>query len=194
MKALYVALGVDVIITVGVLGFALGAVVLGGYSPNMLRELVAGETPKAKISAYLEAVQAQDRGTALDAWVLPAESAENFASLSARRALITEELLALGITRFTVSDPQWWGTCCTPGVTHLARNAGGARVDVQVMDVQGNPHAYTFDVFTDGPYFGDAEGNPYRRWHLRDAYPREGGQPLFWQLIYESQVLTPESP
>ena len=87
--------------------------------------------------------------------------------------MVTDDLLAKKITEFTVFEPQWWRTCCEPGVTHHTRNAGGARIQVQVMDAVGYPWLYTFDVFVEGPYFGDAGGNPYRHWILRDAYAHD---------------------
>jgi len=100
---------------------------------------------------------------------------------------VTDELLALKITGFTIFEPQWWGTCCEPGVTHHARNAGGARVQVQLLDADGHPWGYTFDVFFDGVYFGDAVGNPYRHWFLRDVYGR-GELPIYWQLLATEEV------
>ena len=102
-----------------------------------------------------------------------------------------DELLARQITQYTIFEPQWWSTCCGQGVTPHARNAGGARVPVQVLDAQGQPWSYVFDVFVDGTvYFGDAEGNPYRHWLLRDAYPH-GEPPLYWTLVYTGSVHAP---
>lgn len=172
---------------IGGTGFILGALTLGEYSPNMLLELVSGETPQAKITGYLTAIQAQDRVAAIDAWALPAENSAAFKPLSERRDLITDELLALQIKGFTIFEPQWWRTCCDPGVSHHARNAGGARVQVQVLDAYSHPQTYTFDVFTNGAYFGDAAGNPYRYWFLRDVYPH-GELPIFWPLVYSESV------
>ena len=166
------------VLLVGLAGFALGALTVGGLSPTMLFEVISGETPQSKITAYLEAIQAQNRDAALDIWILPANSPE----LDDRRNLITDELLAHKITGFTIFEPQWWKTCCEPGVVFSASNAGGARVRVQVLDQSGQTWSYTFDIFVDGPYFGEAEGNPYRHWMLRDIYPT-GDLPLYWKLL-----------
>lgn len=171
-------------------GFILSALTLGGYSPNMLLELASNETPGARVSDYLRVIQTQDRAGALEAWTLPAPNAKSFTSLNERRSQITDELLGRSITGFTILDTQWWGTCCEPGVTTLARNAGGARLHVQLMDAQGRPWQYIFDVFTNGSYFGDAIGNPYRHWLLRDVYPSDE-PPLFWTLVYSGEVHAP---
>jgi hypothetical protein len=190
MKILRLALFCLLLVIVGLSGFIVSALTLGDYSPNMLLEMVSGETPQAKISRYLQAIQAQDRSAALDAWILPLDSSVSFTALSERRDLVTDELLALKITGFTIFEPQWWGTCCEPGVTRHARNAGGARVQVQVLDADGHPWGYTFDVFVDGSYFGDAVGNPYRHWFLRDAYA-QGELPIYWRLLYAEEVHYP---
>jgi len=190
MKILRFVLYGLLLLLVGIAGFIIGALTLGDYSPNMLLELVSGETPQVKITRYLQAIEAQDRAAALAAWSLPSDKAGTFAQLSERRNLVTDELLARKITHFTISEPQWWGTCCDPGVTHLARNAGGARVRVQVLDANGQPWSYTFDVFINGPYFGDAIGNPYRHWFLRDVYPH-GEIPVYWPLVYTAEVHAP---
>ena len=180
-RILRIALHGILLLAAGLAGFVIGLLTLGGYSPNMLLELVSGETPQAKIKPYLEAIQAQDREAALDAWLLPGSGTATDAALSERRIQVTDELLARQITGYTIFEPEWWSTCCDPGVTCSARNAGGARVRVQVLDAQGKPWGYTIDVFTKGPYFGAAEGNPYRHWLLRDVYPR-GESPLTWTL------------
>jgi hypothetical protein len=191
LKILGIMLYLFLLVLVGLVGIFIGTVVLGDYSPNMLLELAAGETPQAKITAYLSAIQSQDREAALAAWTDPGTSSAQYAELSARREQVTDELLARQITSFTVFEPQWWSTCCGQGVTPHARNAGGARVPVQVLDAQGQPWGYVFDVFVDGTvYFGDAEGNPYRRWLLRDAYPH-GERPLYWTLVYSGSVHAP---
>jgi hypothetical protein len=170
-----------ILLLVGLAGFASGLLTLGGYSPNMLLELVTGQTPQAKIKPYLEAILAQDREAALEAWLQPDPSTVTYQELSERRIQVTDELLALNITEYTIFEPEWWSTCCDPGITCQARNAGVARIRVQVLDAQGKPWGYIFDVVTKGPYFGDAEGNPYRHWQLRDIYPR-GEAPITWTL------------
>ena len=88
----------------------------------MLRERIAGETPQAKITAYLQAIQSGDRTAALDAWKLPSAGAISFAELTERRNQVTDELLSRHITGFTIFEPEWWSTCCEPGVTRHARS------------------------------------------------------------------------
>ena len=78
---------------------------------------------------------------------------------------------------------------CAFGQQHLP-SVSGARVQVQVLDADGHPWGYTFDVFVDGSYFGDAVGNPYRHWFLRDAYA-QGELPIYWRLLYAEEVHYP---
>jgi|WetSurSiteA1Bulk_404760.scaffolds.fasta_scaffold72907_2 hypothetical protein len=189
-KFLRLALYSFLFLIVGGLGFVLGALLLGDLSPNMLLEMISNETPQAKITRYLQAIQSQDRDAALGAWILPSDSSMTSKDLIERRDLITDELLSLKISEFTIFELQWWGTCCDPGVTRHARNAGGARVAVQVLDANGQPWIYTFDVFTNGSYYGDAVGNPYRHWFLRDVYP-QNELPIFWPLLYSEGVRSP---
>lgn len=102
MKIFRIALYILLLLLVGLAGFIISALSLGDFSPSMLTELVLGETPQAKITAYLQAIQVQDRTAALDAWMLPAASTESFAELGERRNLVTDELLARQITGFTI--------------------------------------------------------------------------------------------
>ncbi len=187
MKILRIALYCLLLMLTGLAGFAVGVLTLGGYSPNMLLEVACGETPQARITTYLRAVEAQDRAAALDAWWLSAAGSGTFTGLVDRRDRVTDELLAHQITGFTIFEPEWWSTCCDPGVICDARNAGGARVHVQVLDKLGQPWSYTFDDFVDGVYFGEAAGNEYRRWILRDVYPR-GDLPIYWRLVYTEEI------
>lgn len=61
MKILRFVLYGLLLLLVGIAGFIIGALTLGDYSPNMLLELVSGETPQVKITRYLQAIEAQDR-------------------------------------------------------------------------------------------------------------------------------------
>ena len=180
-KLLRITLIGFLLLLVGLVGFVAGVLTLGEYSPNMLLELIFGQTPQAKITRYLESIQSQDREAALEAWFLPASTSMTFPALSERRVQVTAELLTRQITGFTIFETEWWRTCCEPGVTCQSRNAGGARVRVQVLDAHGRPWQYTFDVFTLGPYFGAAAGNPFRYWQLRDVYLSDE-LPIFWTL------------
>jgi hypothetical protein len=185
MKNHRIALDNLLLLIVGVLivfvGLFIIAVSIRDYSPNMVLELLTGETPQAKITNYLRAVQAQDRAAALDAWYFYPSENGAYAGLGERRDALTDELLALRITSFTISELEWWATCCEPHAINSPRNAGGARVRVEIMGGSGDTWPYTFDVFTEGgAYFGDAAGNPYRHWLLRDVYP-EGEPPIYWK-------------
>ena len=166
----------------------IGAVVLATTLPVDWRERLTGKTPEAEISAYLQAILSQDRQAAIDLWEAQAPDSDRLTRLEQRRQQVTDELLALGMSEFTTFQPQWWTTCCEPQVTCNSRSAGGARIQVQVLDSTGMPRIYVFDVFArEQPYWGDAMGNPSRDWVLRDVYALDQ-EPLFWRLVYESNV------
>jgi len=176
-----------------VLGGALVALGVGAFLlapplPVDWRERLTGKTPEAEISAYLQAILSQDRQAAIDLWEVQAPDPGRLTRLEQRRQQVTDELLALGMSEFTTFQPQWWTTCCEPQVTCYSRSAGGARIQVQVLDSMGMPRIYVFDIFArEQPYWGDAMGNPSRDWVLRDIYALDQ-EPLFWRLVYESNV------
>ena len=164
------------------------AVLLAPTLPGEWRERLAGESPQAEISAYMKAILRGDRRAALDRWEVAGGEAERTARLERRREQVTGELLGLGASEFTVFEPQWWTTCCEPHVTCTSRSAGGARVQVQVLDRAGMPQVYVFDVFSrEQPYWGDAMGSPPRDWVVRDVYALDQ-EPLYWRAVYESSV------
>ena len=131
----------------------------------------------------------RDRQAALKLWDLSAPLPDGSEPLlQQRRERVTNDLLAMSITGYTLFTPEWWTTCCEPHVTCSVRSAGGARVQVQLLDAGGQPLSYLFDIFArEQPYWGDAAGNPPRHWLLRDVYPMEQ-EPLFWPFIHESKV------
>ena len=176
------------VLAIACMATALGLVVFFSPAGNAAREGLMGETPEAKIAAYMRAVRRGDRATAVEAWEPGAPTQLHHAALEQRREQVTDELLALKISEFTILEYEWWTTCCEPHVICDARNAGGARVQVQLLDDQGNPQSYVFDVFTrEQPYWGDAMGNPFRRWVIRDVYAA-GEEPLYWRWVHESNV------
>ena len=176
------------IITIILVGIGVGVFLFFAPVPNAIREQLTGETPQAKITAYLQAILQHDRRAALDLWEPEVSQPEQYEALRQRREQVTDELLAIGITDFTIFEPEWWTTCCEPQVTCSSGNAGGARTRVQVLDDKGMPLLYTFDVFTrEQPYWGDAMGNPPRHWVIRDIYA-SGQEPLFWRRVYESNI------
>jgi len=156
-----------------------------------LLDRITGNTPEARIKAYVQAVLRDNEEAALAAWELPSWELPNGRStaLAKRRQAVTRELIAADLQDdFMVHRPEWWRTCCEAGVTCDSLNAGGARISVQFLDQQELPVTYIFDVFhRDGSYWGAAAGYPPRHWVLRDVYAR-GQEPLFWRLVYEPNV------
>jgi len=181
-----------VVIVALLAGIALVGALLLRFAAPQAWETLTGHTPKATILAYLESVRRGDREGALSQWQLPEWQEalpERYAELSRRRESVTEALLKAHFSDDPrILDTEWWTTCCEPHVTCDSSNAGGARVWVQLIDDSGDPLAYWFDVFArQQPYWGDALGNPLRRWIIRDIYPVEE-DPLFWRLVFESNV------
>jgi hypothetical protein len=156
---------------------------------NHLVESVLGQTPRAQILAYLDAVAGGDRQAALALWPLPGSlNKAPDGNLAARRQAVTGELLAYGPDlAYEVLDAEWWRTCCEPGVIAVSAgtagdvpaNAGGARIRVAVESITRPRAVYVFDVLVPGSYWGDAMGNPVREWAIVDVYP-QGAAPLAW--------------
>lgn len=155
-----------------------------------LLELPPRNQPQARVEAFIKAIHNNDASSALNLWEIEAPAgADPPGALHKRRDELISQLMARGVRdEFLVLDIEWWTTCCEPSVTNNSRNAGGARMRVQLLDQQGNPLSVTFDVFTrEQPYWGDAAGNPRRDWVIRDVYIPEQ-QPLFWRMVYEPVI------
>ncbi len=186
-------LGLFVVGTLGLslLSLWLSGPTAGGALRASLLERIRGETPEARIEAYVDAVLRGDEAAALAAWKVPAEDGADEQSnlLRQRRQEVTRTLIAADLdSEYMITRTEWWRTCCEPGVTCDPRSAGGARVRVQFLDQDGLPVTYVFDVFhQDGAYWGAAAGYPPRRWALRDVYPR-GEEPLYWRWVYTPRV------
>jgi hypothetical protein len=146
-------------------------------SSHRLVEQVLGQTPGAQIASYLAAIAEGDRQRALALWPV-AETPD--AALAARRASITNELLAYSPRlEHRILDVVWWRTCCEPGVIDDPGEAGGARVRVTVSGGNQLAAVYVFDLLVPGGYWGAAAGYPVRHWDIVDIYP-EGAAPLVW--------------
>jgi hypothetical protein len=94
------------IITIMLTGIGVGVFLLLAIFPNAIREQLTGETPQAKITAYLQLILQHDRAAALDLWEPQAPDPERYDALRQRREKVTDELLAVGMTDFTVFDPE----------------------------------------------------------------------------------------
>jgi hypothetical protein len=200
--ALSLAIAIGVLLGLGALALWLFFSMDGSALRATVVEQLTGETPEARIDAYVQAVLRGDAQSALTAWELPDWDlpAGRSALLAARREQVTRDLLGAGFQHdYMILHIEWWRTCCEPGPICSSREAGGARVSVQFLDREGRPLSYTLDLFTrDGAYWGGAMGYPPRQWALRDVYPT-GEEPLFWRLVYEPAVrsldtVTPDVP
>src|SRR5574341_1342457 len=99
---------------------------------KLLHENLIGETPQAKVKAYVHAITQGDEAMALSLWELPSlTNSDQLRALAGRRKQVTSDLLAVGLdSRFTILHIERWGTCCEPGVLDDPRDAGGARMRV----------------------------------------------------------------
>jgi len=154
-------------------------------------EQVRGETPEARVNAYMRAVLRDNEEAALEAWTIQDRALPDgrHDALRERRERVTRQLIASQWDdSFRINHIEWWRTCCEPGVICNGLDAGGARIQVQLLDLDGLPHVFVFDVFhRDGPYWGAAMGYQPRRWTLYDVYP-DGEEALFWRYVYEPKV------
>ena len=151
---------------------------------NPLIERVTGETPEAKVVAYLEATRRRDEVTAHGCWVPASEPPSP--EYETRRQTVMETISALGTDlSFRVLDVEWWRTCCEPGVIDNPRDAGFARLRVAVGGSAEDGISYFFDVLAiGGAHWGEMMGCPVRHWEIIDAYP-EGEKPLYWKWPFE---------
>jgi len=174
---------------IGILIGAVGLWLLARSNPAVRYTLLQDadlHEPKVQIDAFVQALLRRDAAAATELWEVTETWAER--GMEDRRDTIISDLLQADIEAdYRINEVEWWRTCCEPGVTCNSRGAGGARITVQFM--QGDkPLTYIFDIFTrELPYWGAATGYPPREWVIRDVYPR-GNTPLFWALVYESDV------
>jgi hypothetical protein len=188
-KALIIAVAAIIGISLAIMWFP--QPFLGHFQGFTIQERLRGETPEAKVSAYMRAILRGDEEAALGAWTLHERELPDGRgdALRERRDQVTRELVAAGLhPDFTIEQIEWWTTCCEPGVTGDIRNAGGARIHVRFLDSHGKPQGYVFDVFhRDEAYWGAAMGYQPRRWVLYDVYPSDE-DPLYWRFVYDSGV------
>ena len=147
-------------------------------------ETLMGEVPDRKVHQFVDAIILKNENVALAIWELPdwQLANQNNLEIQNRRNAITKQLIDSNIQGLEVTTTEWWRTCCEPAVTNDPRNAGGARIHVQLLDTKGEVHPYIFDVFVrDTTYWGAAQGYPIRQWILRDVY-LENQDPLFFSF------------
>lgn len=176
-----------------VLGIAFMAFVLcfipEMYAPvlgpvNRLVERVIGETPQAKVSSYLALVSRGEQDKALALWPASEWLGPEY---EARRHSVTTELEALGPElSHRVLEIEWWSTCCEPHIITDSREAGFARLWVEVTRAdEVRLYTYVFDVLAPGGCcWGEWEGYPVRHWQVLDVYS-VGEEPLYWRWPYE---------
>jgi len=177
-------------------GIALGAAGLwmissqNGELSQFLLDHPSGNTPQKRIDAFISSIRADRGRRAFTLWEIEGSASQESANpLKARRKQVIADLVGAGITNDTlILGTEWWTTCCEPHVTCREIEAGGARVSVQVLDKDGNPQLYIFDVFNrEQPYWGGAEGYRRRDWVIRDVYPFEE-EPLYWPFLFDPKV------
>jgi len=145
---------------------------------NRLVERVSGETPQAKVASYLALAARGDREPALALWPANEQLGPEYET---RRHSVTTELEQLGPElNHRALKIEWWSTCCEPHVITDSREAGFARLWVEVC--RGNEaRQYVFDLLAPPmPYLGRWEGYPVRHWQILDVYPVER-EPLVWR-------------
>lgn len=173
-------------------GFVLGlgglwqAIQMNTELRYFLFEQATDNLPQAAIAEFIQSIVQKNKAAAHDLWeVYQDPSTAQQKALEERKEKVISYLMTVEIQpEYLVLSTEWWSTCCEPRVINDSRSAGGARVNVQLMDKNGLPLSYIFDVFTRDPYWGSAEGYPPRDWVIRDVYPNYG-KPMFWLFEYE---------
>jgi hypothetical protein len=149
-------------------------------------EATLNEKPEIRVIDYLKAVKENNEIKALTIWKLPEWEGwklnEESSLLKERRQDLTESLVKNGVKDFNILQIEWWNTCCEPSITNNRRDAGGARIRVQLVDSNNSKDIYIFDVFhRETSYWGPVLNYPVRHWVLRDIYPANQ-EPLFWKF------------
>lgn len=155
-----------------------------------LLEQATEDLPQSKVAEFVQTIVQGDKETALKLWdVYNDPSSEQQSALMERRENVISDLLSAKIEpEYMVLHVEWWTTCCGQSVINDSRDAGGARINVQFIDNNGNPISYIFDVFTrEQPYVGSAGGYPPREWVIKDVYLYDQ-EPMYWLLIYEPKI------
>ena len=144
---------------------------------SLLVEKIKNETPKTKITAYIQAVSNGDKEKALSFWEISESyelSPEYCDKIKNRGEQITEELIGKKIkSELAITDIEWWSTCCVPSIIDNPRFAGKAKVYVQLTDSSNNRSAYIFDVIVPRGYEGGLAGHSVRHWVLYDVCPEK---------------------
>lgn len=147
------------------------------YGPiALVIEEVTDKTPKAKIEKYIYAVSAGDREQALIFWTPRSPSGDALGEyggdyeLIAQRETITQDLIAKRIDRnFKIKNIEWWSTCCVPRVIDDSREAGLAKVFVELTDSNNIKSDYIFVLSVPGGYEGDLVGHSVRNWEINSV-------------------------
>ncbi len=182
-------IGVLVVFLLGV-GVGAGSVWFTVQSHAGLRSYLVDQPAlnqaQAPITQFVQALARHESVTAMTLWEIAERNTQE--AITQRRESVIADLGNAGIQPdVEILSVEWWSTCCDPSVICDARDAGGARLRVQLLDKAGQPRSYVFDVFTrEQPYWGAAAGYPAREWVLRDVYPYDE-QPLFWTRVHEAQ-------
>lgn len=140
---------------------------------ELLVEIVRGQTPKAKITNYINAVSNGDQEQAFMVWDLPVRdeasvlSAEYFDRLEDQRETTTRDLIAKKIKpEFEIRNIEWWSTCCEPRIIKNSRVAGHAKFYVDLTDSNNVKSTYIFDVSVPGGYDGGLTSHYVRHWKI----------------------------
>lgn len=168
-KKYKIIFGIIIALILGV-GF-LFAYINGVFTP--LIEKVINESPEAKISAYIQAINKGDRETAFNLWERPVLNApsEYVILVKERKEKAFNNFVNMKINSdFKIISTEWWTTCCTPNITNNPKDAGRAVVKVE-LNINNEKRIYIFNMIVKGEnYAGEAEGYPVRHWGIGDIY------------------------
>ena len=149
---------------------------------SFLIEKIKNENPEAKVTAYIQAVSSGDMEKALDFWNVSESyklNPEYCDKIKNRGERTTKELIEKRIkSDFTVTNIEWWSTCCVPNIIENSRFAGKAKVYIQLTDSNNIKSTYIFEVIVPRGYSGELAGHSVRHWVISDVY-LESKKPVF---------------
>ncbi len=141
---------------------------------------VSGDTPEARLAAYLDAVGQGDVEGAIETWHISGRPGM-YEQLAARREQVTRDLARRRPTA-VVERIEWWSTCCEPHVIDRRDYATAARAVVRLTFANGAEERYILDVLALNK-MPLLDGLPARDWIVRDVHPPSEA-PLYFTWPY----------
>jgi hypothetical protein len=163
------------IIGIAVVALLAGYLWLTQGAGHTVAEWALGESPQARLRAYVAAVDRGDREAAMALW-----RSEGLPGCAERRQQVTGELLAMGPgLEYRVTGVSWWAAwCCDGGEVEDPSLANVVRLHVEIGSPQSPARQCVFEVRARTFLGPQAPGEQrVRLWSLADVFPAESAIP-----------------